>query len=115
MAENTFKHWDLSRDEKGIAWLGFDQADSSTNTLGSEVMQELGHALDDIERDLPQALIVFSRKDNGFAAGADIKEFTALETPSQAYELIRGGQQVLSRLANLSCPTVAMVHGFALG
>ncbi len=115
MAETNFKHWDLARDEKGIAWLGFDQADSSTNTLGSEVMQELDRTLDAVERDLPQALIVFSRKENGFAAGADIKEFTAIETPEQAYELIRSGQQVLGRLAALPCPTVAMVHGFALG
>jgi 3-hydroxyacyl-CoA dehydrogenase/enoyl-CoA hydratase/3-hydroxybutyryl-CoA epimerase len=115
MAETEFTHWHLSRDEKGIAWLGFDQAGSSTNTLGSEVMQELNHILDEIERDRPQALIVFSRKDNGFAAGADIGEFTRLETPSQAYELIRRGQQVLNRLANLPYPTVAMIHGFALG
>jgi 3-hydroxyacyl-CoA dehydrogenase/enoyl-CoA hydratase/3-hydroxybutyryl-CoA epimerase len=115
MAETKFTHWHLSRDEKGIVWLGFDQAGSSTNTLGSEVMQELSRVLDGIERNRPQALIIFSRKNNGFAAGADIGEFTRLETPSQAYELIRGGQQVLNRLANLPCPTVAMVHGFALG
>lgn len=115
MAENGFKHWALSRDEKGIAWLGLDQEGSSTNTLGSEVMQELDRVLDSVERDLPQALIVFSRKDNGFAAGADINEFTQLKTPDEAYDLIRGGQRVLDRLANLDCPTVAIVHGFALG
>lgn len=115
MAETDFEHWQLTRDEKGIAWLGLDQAGSSTNTLGSAVMQELGHVLDAVERDMPQALIVFSRKEKGFVAGADIKEFTGLETPDQAYELIRGGQQVLERLAALPCPTVAMIHGFALG
>lgn len=115
MAETDFKHWQLTRDEKGIAWLALDQAEASTNTLGSEVMQELGRVLDSIEQDMPQALIVFSRKKKGFVAGADIKEFTALENPDQAYELIRGGQQVLDRLAALPCPTVAMIHGFALG
>ncbi len=115
MAETDFEHWQLTRDEKGIAWLGLDQAGSSTNTLGSAVMQELGRVLDAVERDMPQALIVFSRKEKGFVAGADIKEFTGLKTPDQAYELIRGGQQVLERLAGLSCPTVAMIHGFALG
>ncbi len=115
MAETDYKHWQLTRDEKGIAWLGLDQAEASTNTLGSEVMQELGRVLDEIEQDRPQALIVFSRKEKGFVAGADIKEFTALETPEQAYDLIRGGQRVLERLAALPCPTVAMIHGFALG
>lgn len=115
MAETDFKHWQLTRDEKGIAWLALDQADTSTNTLGSEVIRELSGVLDALEREMPQALIVFSRKKKGFVAGADIKEFTGLKTPDQAYDLIRNGQQVLERLAALPCPSVAMIHGFALG
>lgn len=115
MVEADFEHWQLTRDEKGIAWLGLDQARKSTNTLGSEVMRELARVLDLLDGDLPQAVIVFSRKEKGFAAGADINEFRELKTPEQAYELIRLGQQVLERLAALPCPTVAMVHGFALG
>lgn len=115
MAERGFKHWQLTKDEKGIAWLGLDQDDTSTNTLGSGVMQELDQVLDAVERNMPQALVVFSRKEKGFVAGADIKEFTELKTPEQAYDLIRSGQKVLERLAALPCPTVAMIHGFALG
>jgi 3-hydroxyacyl-CoA dehydrogenase/enoyl-CoA hydratase/3-hydroxybutyryl-CoA epimerase len=48
-------------------------------------------------------------------AGADIKEFLELRTPEQAYALIRGGQRVLDQLENLACPSVAAIHGFALG
>jgi 3-hydroxyacyl-CoA dehydrogenase/enoyl-CoA hydratase/3-hydroxybutyryl-CoA epimerase len=32
-----------------------------------------------------------------------------------AYALIRGGQRVLDQLENLACPSVAAIHGFALG
>ncbi len=113
--QSSYRHWQLARDEKGIAWLAFDQAESGTNTLGSTVMQELAQVLDDIGRDVPRALIVYSRKKSGFAAGADIKEFIELKEEPQAYELIRSGQQVFERLAALPCPTIAMIHGFALG
>ncbi|MGH8272146.1 MAG: 3-hydroxyacyl-CoA dehydrogenase NAD-binding domain-containing protein [Gammaproteobacteria bacterium] len=113
--QSPYRHWQLANDEKGIAWLAFDQAESGTNTLSSIVMQELAQVLDDVGRDLPRALIIYSRKKNGFAAGADIKEFTELKEEPQAYELIRSGQRVFEKLAALPCPTIAMIHGFALG
>ena len=47
--------------------------------------------------------------------GADINEFTKIENPEQAYDLIRLGQQVLDQLEALPCPTVAVINGFALG
>ncbi|MGH8274346.1 MAG: 3-hydroxyacyl-CoA dehydrogenase NAD-binding domain-containing protein [Gammaproteobacteria bacterium] len=109
------QHWKSDTDEAGIVWLGFDQADTGTNTLSSAVMQELSQALDEIGGKPPRALIVYSLKKNGFAAGADINEFTKLENESQAFELIRSGQKVLDKLAALPCPTVALLHGFALG
>ncbi|HEX5313757.1 MAG TPA: 3-hydroxyacyl-CoA dehydrogenase NAD-binding domain-containing protein [Gammaproteobacteria bacterium] len=115
MSESDYAHWRLETDEKGILWLGFDQAGTGTNTLGSAVLEELSVILDRLVVQPPHALIVHSRKDNGFAAGADVKEFTHIENEPQAYELIRRGQLVLNRLAALPCPTVAMIHGFALG
>ncbi|MGH8162151.1 MAG: enoyl-CoA hydratase-related protein, partial [Gammaproteobacteria bacterium] len=109
------QHWKMETGDAGILWLGFDQADSSTNTLGSAVMGELDTALDRIAAENPRALIVYSAKNNGFAAGADINEFIKLENESQAYALIRSGQKILDKLATLPCPTIAMIHGFALG
>jgi 3-hydroxyacyl-CoA dehydrogenase / enoyl-CoA hydratase / 3-hydroxybutyryl-CoA epimerase len=108
-------NWTLSVDSDGVAWLGADKAAASANVLGRAVMTELGEALDDIAARSPKALVVFSEKPSGFIAGADIKEFVALTTPSQAYELIRIGQTTLDKLAALPCPTVAAIQGFALG
>ena len=71
--------------------------------------------LAELERARPAAVVVCSGKANGFVAGADIKEFTGLTTPEQAYELIHAGQRVFDRLAALPCPTVAAINGFALG
>lgn len=115
MTEQTYRNWNLRTDEKGIVWLDLDVPDTGTNTLGSTVMTELAAVLDQLESTPPRALVIWSRKDSGFAAGADVKEFTRIRTPSQAYELVREGQRVLDRIQALPCPTVAMLHGFALG
>lgn len=113
-AANRSTHWRLVTDSDGVAWLALDKAGASTNSLSREVMEELAAILGDLAKALPKALIVTSAK-RGFIAGADIKEFVGIRTPDQAYELIRGGQQVLDQLAALACPTVAAINGFALG
>ncbi|HEX7031123.1 MAG TPA: 3-hydroxyacyl-CoA dehydrogenase NAD-binding domain-containing protein [Gammaproteobacteria bacterium] len=108
-------NWQLSRDENNVAWLVFDKAGASTNVLSGHIMVELDERLRELEQDPPKAVVVKSAKKSGFIAGADIKEFTGLESPAQAFELIRRGQLVLDKLDHLPCPTVAAVHGFALG
>jgi 3-hydroxyacyl-CoA dehydrogenase/enoyl-CoA hydratase/3-hydroxybutyryl-CoA epimerase len=115
MTEPSPSHWSWTVDGDGIGWLGADRAGASTNTLGREVLESLDARLAEIERAAPRAVVVWSAKPNGFIAGADISEFTRLATPEQAYQLIRAGQQVIDRLAQLPCPTVAAIHGFALG
>ena len=57
----TYKHWKLEREtgnqNAGLAWAVLDTAESSTNTLGAEVMTELGLILDECEKNPPQGLI----------------------------------------------------------
>jgi 3-hydroxyacyl-CoA dehydrogenase / enoyl-CoA hydratase / 3-hydroxybutyryl-CoA epimerase len=107
-------HWRLETDADGVAWLALDKAAASTNSLSREVMEELDAMIGEVAQARPKALIVTSAK-RGFIAGADIKEFVGIRTPDQAYELIRQGQQVLDKLAALTCPTIAAINGFALG
>jgi len=110
----TFRHWRLQTDAEGLAWLALDKAGASANSLSREVMEELDAHLAQIEKHLPSALVLTSAKP-GFIAGADIKEFVGIDTPEQAYAMIRAGQHVLERLAALKCVTVAAINGFALG
>ncbi len=109
------QHWRLETDADGIAWLTFDMQGSGTNTLGSAPMRELDARLAEIEAAKPRAVILRSAKDGGFVAGADITEFAGLTDLEQAYQLVRTGQKVFDRLAALPVPTVAAIHGFALG
>ena len=108
-------NWHLTRDDDGIAWLSFDKPGASTNVLSGHVMVELEERLRELEQHPARAVVVKSAKPSGFVAGADIKEFTGLESPAQAFDLIRRGQLVLDKLDRLPCPVVAAVHGFALG
>ena len=108
-------HWSLVRDADNIAWLTLDRADAPANSLSEKVMRELDAQLVALAAEPPRALVVLSGKTNGFIAGADISEFRSDATEAEALELIRGGQQVLDRLAALPVPTVAAIHGFCLG
>ena len=107
--------WNLTRDAEGIAWLSLDKPGTSANVLSAAVLAELDLLLVQIEAALPKGLVLLSAKKSGFVAGADIKEFTQLTDEATGYALTRRGQAVFDRLEALPCPTVAAVHGFALG
>lgn len=107
--------WSLVRDPQGIAWLTLDKPGTSTNVLSRDVLTELDAQLAQLERAPPRGLVLRSAKANGFVAGADVKEFTTLDSAANAEALVRAGQAVLDRLEALPCPSVAALHGFALG
>ncbi len=107
--------WSLELDAERIAWLACDTPGTSTNVLSAAVLGDLSAQLDAVAAARPAGVVIRSAKANGFVAGADIKEFLKIHTPEQGYELIRAGQIVLQKLEDLPCPSVAALHGFALG
>jgi 3-hydroxyacyl-CoA dehydrogenase / enoyl-CoA hydratase / 3-hydroxybutyryl-CoA epimerase len=111
----TTSAWSLEIDAERIGWLTCDTPDASTNVLSAAVLRDLAAKLDDIVKQNLSGVIVRSAKANGFIAGADIHEFLQIRTPEQGFELVRAGQRVLQQLEDLPCPSVAMLHGFALG
>ena len=111
----NLQHWTSETSDDGIVWLCIDKADGGANVLSGDVLRELHQLLEPLAKAPPQGVVIHSGKSNGFVMGADINEFTKIENPEQAYELIRLGQQVLDQLEALPCPTVAVINGFALG
>jgi 3-hydroxyacyl-CoA dehydrogenase/enoyl-CoA hydratase/3-hydroxybutyryl-CoA epimerase len=63
----------------------------------------------------PKGLAILSAKDNGFAAGADIEEFTRLKDAEEAMAFTVLGNEVFDKVEALPFPTVAMIHGFCMG
>ena len=109
------KHWKLTRDADGIAWLAFDRAGTTTNTFSSEALRELRQAIEQLRIDPPKGLAIFSAKENGFAAGADIEEFTRMRDAEEAWQFITLGNEVFDLVEALGFPTVALIHGFCMG
>jgi 3-hydroxyacyl-CoA dehydrogenase/enoyl-CoA hydratase/3-hydroxybutyryl-CoA epimerase len=107
--------WALEIDADRVAWLVCDTPGTSTNVLSAPVLRDLAVQLDDVAAKRPRGVVIRSAKANGFVAGADIKEFLKIRTPEEGYELVRTAQKVLQTLEDLPCPSVAALHGFALG
>jgi 3-hydroxyacyl-CoA dehydrogenase/enoyl-CoA hydratase/3-hydroxybutyryl-CoA epimerase len=107
--------WSLRIDADRVAWLTCDTPGASTNVLSAPVLRDLATQLADIAAQRPVGVVIHSAKASGFIAGADIKEFLKIRTPEEGYALVRAGQAVLQSLEDLRCPTVAALHGFALG
>jgi len=109
------KHWKLTLDADHLAWLAFDREGATTNTISSEVLRELGQLADHLASMPPKGLAILSAKENGFAAGADIDEFTRLASAEEATAFMRLGNEVFDKVAALPFPTVALIHGFCMG
>ena len=112
---SNWKHWRLSTDADNFAWLTFDRAASSTNTFSSEALRELENICATLKANPPKGLAILSAKENGFAAGADIDEFTTVKNAEEAYAFTKLGNDVFDQVDALPFPTVALIHGFCMG
>ena len=110
-----YTHWNITTDRDNIVWLTFDKYDASTNTFSAEVMNELSSIIDTLRESRPRGLVIRSGKDSGFAAGADVEEFTQVKNVEEALAIVRRGWNTFEKLAALEFPTLALVEGFALG
>jgi len=115
MTELKNWHIDSTDATNNIHRLIFNQSGSSHNVLSTETIGELDLALAEIEVGNASALIIESGKDNGFIAGADIAEFSQIESSSQAADMLAVAHSVMNRLESLKIPTVALINGHCLG
>jgi len=110
-----YRNFKLTRDADGVAWLLFDRADASANTLSADVIEELDTVLAALESQRPAGLVIRSAKKSGFIAGADVNEFRGATDPRAVETAIGRAHAVIDRLENLKVPSVAVIHGFCLG
>lgn len=115
MAKKKYKNWHIVNDDDGIAWLHLDVPKSSANTLGEQVIIELESIIDNLETNIPTGIVILSDKESGFIAGADINEFTTFDSEKDALVNIQRAHTLFKKIESLSCPTVALIHGFCLG
>jgi len=114
-ANGPYRHFKLTRDADGIAWLLFDREGASANTLPADVLAELDSVLAALESERPTGLVIRSAKTSGFIAGADVNEFRGATDPRPVETAIGQAHAVIDRLEAVRFPSVAVIHGFCLG
>lgn len=98
----------------GIATLTINRP-QALNALTSDVLTELGRALDQLDSDpAVKVIILTGAGEKAFVAGADIKEMAAM-TSYEGHQFACMGQHVLLAMAKMKTPVIAAVNGFALG
>jgi 3-hydroxyacyl-CoA dehydrogenase/enoyl-CoA hydratase/3-hydroxybutyryl-CoA epimerase len=100
----------------GVAQARFDLPGESVNKFTRAVREELDGLLTAWTSDSSiRAVVLLSGKPDTFIAGADIEEFVRLTSVAEARELVRTGQGLINRLADLNKPVVAAIHGACVG
>ena len=90
-ASSAYRNFKLTRDGDGIAWLLFDRAETSANTLSADVMEEFDTVLAALESQRPAGIVIRSAKPSGFIAGADVNEFRGATDPASGRDRDRPG------------------------
>lgn len=85
------------------------------NALNTPFFLEIGDAAVELDEDPNVRAIVVTGGPKVFAAGADIKQMAEYSAMEALTSIIGGAQTSLTRLSNVSKPTIAAVNGFALG
>lgn len=109
------KHFKVTVDSDGIAWVLFDSPKSPANVWNEETLREFHHHLETLERDTRvKALVLQSAKDKIFVAGADLKAIRELPH-ERVNDLIWLGQAVFDHLARMKVVKIAAIHGACVG
>ena len=105
----------LIQEEDGIVIITINR-EKALNALNTRTMLELQHFFkeDGPQRGNIKGVIITGAGPKAFVAGADIKEFLALDEEKGA-EMAQRGQEIFFLVERFHRPVVAAVNGFALG
>ena len=95
-----------------VRYIVFNNNSKSYNVFDTQTIIELEYLIEDIEEG-DYKVVVFSSAKDGFIVGADIKEFhTSLD---DIESLVLRGQLLFNRIEDLPIPSLAIIHGSAMG
>ena len=98
----NYTHWQFDKDDDGIGWMVMNVEGSSVNILKRSVIEEMSALVSDIEADDSLTGLCFiSGKPGGYVYGADINEFSILQTEAEVAELMDLAHGVFARLEML--------------
>ena len=102
------------RRENRIGYVTIDRP-GALNALNEDILIELQQIVSLLSEDKSVDVVIFTGAgEKAFVAGADIAEMRE-KSPQQSYIFSNRGQSVFQQIQDLPQPTIAAVHGFALG
>jgi 3-hydroxyacyl-CoA dehydrogenase/enoyl-CoA hydratase/3-hydroxybutyryl-CoA epimerase len=103
--------------DDGICLVTLDRAGSSANVFDPATLEELRVELDFLESQSGKlkGVVFASAKRSIFIAGLDLKSFSENASAAEIRGIIEMGQTQFNRIAALKIPTVAAIHGAAVG
>ena len=108
MSYETLRH--AHEDDHAVLTL----ARPPVNALGRRLVEDLGAAVAELEKDGSLRALIVAAEGKAFCAGADLKERQGMsEEDVRAWVPFLGG--AFNRLAALPVPTIAVIHGIAAG
>ena len=104
----------LEGDDAGIVLLGLDRP-AAKNALGRQLMTEFRAALAELRFDPAVRVVILHSKVQGvFCAGADLKERATMAPPEVA-AFVHGLRAGFTEVEDLPMPVIAVVEGAAFG
>ncbi len=100
--------------EERVAVLTIDHP--PVNALNAATLADLSAAVDEVNANADvKAVVITGGGQLAFVAGADINEFTTIQSAQQAVEAAKRGQTVFAKIENAPKPYIAAINGVALG
>jgi 3-hydroxyacyl-CoA dehydrogenase/enoyl-CoA hydratase/3-hydroxybutyryl-CoA epimerase len=124
---NAMENFTTTLDADGVWHVRFDVPGKTMNTITGGVMKELGKLVEEIKaNDAIKGVVLFSGKDNGFCAGADLgeigggsmdghKKLSADEKLKKDFEQGFNLNRSLRALETCGKPVACALEGLALG
>lgn len=109
----TYETLRFEQDE-AVALVTLDRP-RALNALNAMLLAELRQVVDAVAADASvRVLVITGAGDRAFVAGADISELAALDRDS-ARRFAENGQGLFRAIETMGKPSIAAIHGFALG
>ncbi len=89
------------------------QRPESRNALSSEMIDQLGSVIGEVESDSDLRLMIIEGEGKAFCAGMDLKGVR--DDPSAMGDMLKGLAEISIRIRDLKIPTIARAHGAAIG
>jgi enoyl-CoA hydratase/carnithine racemase len=83
------------------------------NAFDVQTTQDLNAAFDEVTANPEAKVIIITGAGQFFVAGADINVINQIKTYDQAYELLRAGQMLFSKIEASKKPVIAAINGRA--